>query len=66
MKQLCAPVGSIPEPGYLEILVSQYPNFNDKSYTMTPQDKEAMMVVSDDGSTEHLVPRALQYVDIVC
>ena len=41
-------VGLIPEPGYLQQLVSTYPNMNDTSYTVTTQDTEVMKTSEGD------------------
>lgn len=41
-------VGLIPEPGYLQQLVSTYPNMNDTSYTVTAQDTEVMKTSEGD------------------
>jgi len=43
-----SPDGLIPEPGYLQQLVSTYPNMNDTSYTVTAQDTEVMKTSEGD------------------
>ena len=53
-------VGYVPAPGYLEELIAAYPNFNDPDYTITDEDKAAMQVTAQDGSTKNLKPFPLQ------
>ena len=59
--------GFVPKKGYLEKLVKEYPNFNDRKYMKkaTQEEKDAMSaamkdVINDKGEKVDLEPFPLQ------